>query len=100
VTRQIGFYGSTPAYRGVLECHGWGDLQTELNVLSKRGEWETMGERISDEILEHFAIVAEPSKVAGSLKARYGGLVDRVLCNFDFANESDRRAYMEELRSC
>jgi probable F420-dependent oxidoreductase len=99
VTRQIGFYGSTPAYRGVLECHGWGDLQTELNVLSKRGEWQAMGERISDEILEEFAIVAEPSKVAGALKARYGGLVDRILCSFDFANESDRRAYMEELRS-
>ena len=99
VTRQLGFYGSTPAYRGVLECHGWGDLQTELNILSKRGEWETMGERISDEILEEFAIVAEPAKVAGALKARYGGLVDRILCSFDFASETDRRAYMEELRS-
>ena len=37
VARQVGFYGSTPAYRGVLEVHGWGELQSELNVLSKRG---------------------------------------------------------------
>src|SRR4051794_2913824 len=37
--RQIAFYGSTPAYRGVLELHGWGDLQPELNALSKQGEW-------------------------------------------------------------
>ena len=36
---QIAFYGSTPAYRGVLELHGWGDLQDDLNRLSKRGEW-------------------------------------------------------------
>lgn len=99
VTRQIGFYGSTPAYRGVLECHGWGELQTELNALSKRGEWNAMGERISDEMLEAFAIVAEPARVAGELAARYGGLVDRVLCSFDFASDEERSAYMEELRA-
>jgi len=99
VTRQIGFYGSTPAYRGVLECHGWGDLQGELNALSKRGEWDAMGERITDEMLETFAIVAEPDGVAKALSDRWGGLVDRVLCNFEFANDSDRRAYMETLRS-
>jgi probable F420-dependent oxidoreductase len=99
VTRQIGFYGSTPAYRGVLECHGWGELQTELNALSKRGEWDAMGERISDEMLEAFAIVAEPARVAGELATRYGGLVDRVLCSFDFASDDERSAYMEELRA-
>ena len=25
--QQIAFYGSTPAYRPVLDVHGWGDLQ-------------------------------------------------------------------------
>lgn len=97
--RQIAFYGSTPAYRGVLEVHGWGELQTELNRLSKRGEWDAMGERITDEILEEFAVVAEPARVAGALKARFGGLVDRALCTFSFAPEADRAAYMEELRA-
>ena len=53
VRRQIAFYGSTPAYRPVLELHGWGDLQTELNTLSKRGEWVQMGELIDDEVLAH-----------------------------------------------
>ena len=51
--QQIAFYGSTPAYRGVLELHGWGDLQTELNTLSKQGEWVEMGDLIDDEILRH-----------------------------------------------
>jgi probable F420-dependent oxidoreductase len=96
--RQIAFYGSTPAYRGVLDVHGWGEMQAELNTLSKRGEWDTMGERITDDILEEFAVVAEPSKVAGALKARFGGLVDRMLVTFSFAGEDDRAAYMEELR--
>src|SRR5579884_3058895 len=59
VRRQVAFYGSTPAYRGVLEAHGWGDLQTELNALSKQGEWEQMGKLIDDEILGAFAVVAE-----------------------------------------
>ena len=30
VKQQIAFYGSTPAYRPVLELHGWGELQDEL----------------------------------------------------------------------
>jgi len=99
VAKQIGFYGSTPAYRGVLECHGWGELQTELNTLSKRGEWDAMGDRITDEILEEFAVVAEPDKVAGKLKARFGDVVGRLLCDFSFARDDQRAAYMEELRS-
>ena len=99
VAKQLGFYGSTPAYRPVLECHGWGELQTELNTLSKRGEWDTMGERITDEILEEFAVVAEPDKVAGVIKARYGDLVGRILCDFSFAREDKRTDYMEELRA-
>lgn len=75
---QIAFYASTPAYRGVLEHHGWGELQTELNGLSKEGKWVEMGERIDDEMLATFAVVAEPDQVAGQLLARYGDLVDRL----------------------
>jgi probable F420-dependent oxidoreductase len=78
ICRQIAFYGSTPAYRGVLELHGWGELQTELNALSKQGEWAAMGERIDDEILDAFAVVAEPDEVASAILARYGDVVDRT----------------------
>ena len=76
--RQIAFYGSTPAYRGVLDLHGWGDLQGELNALSKEGKWVEMGELITDDILETFAVVAEPSGLAAGIKARYGDVIDRV----------------------
>jgi probable F420-dependent oxidoreductase len=75
---QIAFYASTPAYRPVLDLHGWGDLQPELNSLSKNGEWVEMGRRISDEVLETFAVVDEPSKVAGRIIERYGDVLDRV----------------------
>ena len=78
VREQIAFYGSTPAYRGVLEHHGWGDLQGELNALSKQGEWKQMGTLVDDEILRTFAVVAEPEQVGDELLARFGDLVDRV----------------------
>ena len=99
VSRQVAFYGSTPAYRGVLETHGWGELQTELNALSKQGEWVQMGELITDEILEEFAIVAEPHRVPAALKSRFGGVIDRLLCTFPYATDAERRAYLEELRA-
>lgn len=92
VRRQIAFYGSTPAYRGVLEHHGWGDLQDELNRLSKQGEWATMGELIDDEILGTFAVVAEPDAVAGALLDRWGGLVDRI--SFYAPYETDRATWL------
>ena len=34
VKKQIAFYGSTPAYRRVLELHGWGGLHSQLNAMS------------------------------------------------------------------
>ncbi|HSL59708.1 MAG TPA: LLM class F420-dependent oxidoreductase [Acidimicrobiales bacterium] len=85
--RQIAFYGSTPAYRGVLEHHGWGDLQTELNALSKQGKWVEMGALIDDDILRTFAVVTEPSGVADGLSGRFGDVVDRV--SFYAPYESD-----------
>ena len=97
-SKQLAFYGSTPAYKPVLDVHGWGELQEELNRLSKRGEWDEMGRLIEDDVLEAFAVVAEPAKMAGALKARWGGLVDRMLCSFDFVAEEERASYMEELR--
>ena len=78
VREQIAFYGSTPAYRGVLEHHGWGDLQTELNGLSKQGDWVAMGNLVDDDILAAFAVVGEPADVGAKLVARFGGLIDRL----------------------
>ena len=99
VCKQIAFYGSTPAYRGVLELHGWGELQSELNAMSKRGEWDAMGTRITDEILEQFAIVAQPHEVPGQLKRRYGDSIDRVLATFAFTDDAQREKALAELRA-
>lgn len=87
VRSQIAFYGSTPAYRGVLELHGWGDLQGELNTLSKQGQWAAMAELIDDDVLDAFAVVAEPDDVAGELLARFGDVVGRISFYAPYATE-------------
>jgi probable F420-dependent oxidoreductase len=78
VRQQIAFYGSTPAYRPVLDLHGWGDLQTELNALSKQGEWVQMGKLVTDDIRDAFAVVGEPEEIPKQIIAKVGGVVDRV----------------------
>ncbi len=99
VSKQIAFYGSTPAYRPVLELHGWGELQGELNALSKQGKWDEMGTRITDEILEEFAVVAEPKDVARQLRRRFDGLVDRIACTVPLGDAAERSAFLQELRA-
>jgi len=86
--QQVAFYGSTPAYRGVLELHGWGELGDELNAMSKRGQWVEMGDLITDDILDAFAVVAEPDDVAPMLRARYGPLIDRISFYTPYALDS------------
>jgi probable F420-dependent oxidoreductase len=90
VQQQVAFYGSTPAYRPVLELHGWGDLQPELNRLSKQGEWVKMGELIDDDLLHKFAVVAEPEGVGKELRRRYGGVVDRCSFYAPYRTDPDR----------
>ena len=93
--RRIGFYGSTPAYRPVLDLHGWGDLQDELNVLSKQGKWAEMGELIDDDVLRPFAVIAPPDEVPRALIERYGEIVDRV--HFSVPAGTDRERWKHVL---
>ena len=98
--QQIAFYGSTPAYRGVLDLHGWGELQPELNALSKQGKWVEMGTLIDDEMLSTFAVVAAPEGVGRELANRYGGGVDR--CSFYAPYKADPQQWtkvIEDLKN-
>lgn len=78
----LGFYGSTPAYRPVLDVHGWGDLQPELNRLSKQGDWATMFGLIDDDVVHTLAVVGTPAECAGQIVERYGDRADRVCVYF------------------
>jgi hypothetical protein len=76
--QQIAFYASTPAYRPVLEVHGWGEVQSELNAMSKAGRWTEMADVVEDEILGAIAVVAEPDDVAAEIRRRYGDVFTRM----------------------
>lgn len=75
---QIAFYGSTPAYRPVLDVHGLGELQNELNRMSKEGKWAEMAGLIPESLLEAVAVCAPISQIAKRVRERCDGKVDRV----------------------
>lgn len=98
--QQIAFYGSTPAYRPVLEAHGWGGLQDELNTLSKQGKWVEMGGLITDEILNTFAVVGEPEQIAPELHRRYGDVIQRISFYAPYQSDPERwRRVLEDVKA-
>ena len=98
--KQVAFYASTPAYRKVLELHGWGELQTDLHRLSLDGRWDAMADLIDDEILETFAVVAPVDRLAAALTRRCDGIIDRVMVGLPAGTpEATVRAFLDEVRS-
>jgi probable F420-dependent oxidoreductase len=77
VTQQIAFYGSTPAYRGVLEAHGWGEMQSELNTMS---------------------VAEKPEQIAAGVKARFGDVLDRVAAGYLIASPEQERELLEAFK--
>lgn len=84
VKQQIAFYASTPAYIGVLEAHGWGEVGRKLTELSKRGKWAEMADEITDEMLHEYAVVAVRDDLVDNLKRKYEGYLDRLSFYFPF----------------
>lgn len=75
---QLGFYGSTPAYRVVLDSHGWGELQPELRRLTRQGRWGDLGGVWSDEQVDTLAVAGTPTEVVAEIRSRYAGIADRI----------------------
>jgi probable F420-dependent oxidoreductase len=99
IRKQLAFYGSTPAYRAVLDFHGWGDLQNELNALSKQGLWNEMTTRITDEILQTLAVVCEKSEqIPTVLKTAYGGLMDHWMSTVEMQDQDLQKQIVQELQ--
>ena len=67
---QIAFYGSTPAYKVMLDHHGWGDLQPVLHRMTKEGRWGEMTELITDDMLDVIGVSGRPVEAGRRLRAR------------------------------
>lgn len=78
----LAFYGSTPAYRSVLEVEGWSDLQPELNRLSKVGDFAAMFALVTDDLLDRIGVAGTPEECAAEIHDRFGGFAERVCCYF------------------
>jgi probable F420-dependent oxidoreductase len=76
--QQFAFWASTPAYRPVLELHGWGELQTELARMAREGRWNELGDAVDPAIFRAFACIEPPEKLGGALLERFGDLIDGV----------------------
>jgi probable F420-dependent oxidoreductase len=102
VRSQVAFYASTPSYRPVMDCHGWGEVGQRLSHLAARGKWAEMPHEISDEMLDAFAVAGTPSELPGKLLAKYGGLLDRMTLYTPFVcgeNEERWQALVEGIHA-
>jgi probable F420-dependent oxidoreductase len=97
VRQQIAFYGATPAYRAVLDLHGWADLHTELHRLSRTGDWTTMAALIDDEVLSTCAVIGEPKHAGAEIVRRFGDLVDRFTLYTPYPLDEPARAAVVEV---
>jgi probable F420-dependent oxidoreductase len=89
VRSLLGFYGSTPSYRVTLDAHGWGDLQSELNRMTKEGRWAELPDVLPDEVVDTIAVCCSPDEVGDRLRARYGDRVDRVGLSMPYPTDHD-----------
>jgi len=81
IRQQIGIYGSTSAYRVVLETHGWGDLQPRLNQAMKDGGPAALRELVPDEVVQAIAVRCTPSTLQEAVDARLSGLATATMLN-------------------
>lgn len=92
---QIAFYGSTPAYRVMLDHHGWGDIQPELNRMTKQGQWFEMTQLITDEMLDVIGISGTPAAAGRALRRR-NAFAERT--SLILYNETDPDAVVDVVR--
>jgi len=86
---HIAFYSSTPTYRAVLEHHGWADVGRELHQMSKEGRWDEMPSRITDDMLDEWAIIADSDDLAAAIAQRCAGVYSTVLLDLPPTLRSD-----------
>lgn len=92
----VAFYGSTPAYRPVLEAEGHGDLQPELRTLTREGRWAEMSSLIDDTVLSSIVLRGDAASVAAQLLERYGTDVGRVAVTIPHAIDQTAVASLAE----
>jgi probable F420-dependent oxidoreductase len=76
---RIAFYGSTRNYAFQFDDLGFEGTSARLNERLKAGDVAGMAAVITDEMLDHYAVVAPWDEMAGALLDRYRGVADRLV---------------------
>lgn len=77
--RQIAFYGSTPNYAFQFDDLGFEGTTGRIRAKMKAGELDTLGDLITDEMLDTYGLVAPWDEMADRLLDRYEGTAARVV---------------------
>ena len=96
---NLAFYGSTPAYRVVLDHHGLGDLQPRLREITKTGDWATLGELVDDDVVDLLAVRGTPSDCAKRLSEEYGDHADRLSLTVSTSTNEALAAMIQALQT-
>jgi probable F420-dependent oxidoreductase len=96
---RIGFYSSTPAYKHVLDLHGWGEVHDETRRMTREGRWDELGAPISDEMVDTFTVMGEPAEIAPRIKRRFGDFVDGIQCNLELADEEVQHGIVKAIEA-
>lgn len=76
---RIAFYGSTRNYAFQFDDLGFEGTSARINERLKAGDMAGMSALITDEMLEHFAVVAPWDEMADALIRRYRGVAARLV---------------------
>ncbi len=76
---QIAFYGSTRNYAFQFDDLGFEGTSALLNERLKAGDLGGMAAAITDEMLEHFAVITTWDELADTLLERYRGVASRLV---------------------
>ncbi len=76
---QIAFYGSTKNYAFQFDDLGFDGTSARINERMKAGDFAGMSQLITDEMLEHFAVITPWDDLAGALVDRYRGVASRLV---------------------
>ena len=76
---QIAFYGSAPHYAHQFDDLGFEGTTARLGSLMQAGDLEAMADTITDEMLEHFAVVCRWEEMADRLLDRYSETASRLV---------------------
>jgi probable F420-dependent oxidoreductase len=99
VRARIAFYASTPTYLIAFESQGYGEVAHTLQGYSRAQRWDEMPGFISDEMLDHYAVIGTHDEIAAKLNDRFAAVATHLEFAIPIADDADKAALRDLLAS-